>query len=300
MEDNIPLFNNYINQTLTPEEEAEFDKRLKSDKSFREEFRIYLFTLRGIIMEAEGDNMEFAYAVKNLSQEDFEKAIFRNPDIERFTLPSDYFSPLPSVRADYSSAIENDVTGDDDVRFSSVDEVFFKDSNLELNAIPSPSETNIMLPDSLAEKTETPSIKTSKRRIRERFLWISSIAALFIVGLFTVISVARNGDNQVDDVIAYYNQWATTSPRGGFDDAPDLSSLSGKELSVALKDLRSTYDNPEMSIQEREMAGFSLAIYYVKKHNRKEAKEILNEMIVKFAHDDEFTATCREVLKMLD
>ncbi|MDE7109280.1 MAG: hypothetical protein K2O49_04860, partial [Muribaculaceae bacterium] len=62
----------------------------------------------------------------------------------------------------------------------------------------------------------------------------------------------------------------------------------------------STYDNSGMSLQDREMAGFSLAIYYVKKHNRKEAKEILNEMIVKFADDDEFTATCREVLKMLD
>ncbi|MDE5976446.1 MAG: hypothetical protein K2G69_07845, partial [Muribaculaceae bacterium] len=137
-------------------------------------------------------------------------------------------------------------------------------------------------------------------RRRERFYWLGSIAALLIVGIFTVISVARSGEDKVDDVIAYYNQWAVNSARGGADELPDLSALKGEELTSAISSLRDTYENPKRSMQDREMAGFSLAIYYLQKHNRKEAIKLLSDMTVTFADDPEFVDSCREVLRLLE
>lgn len=65
----IELFDNYIFDTLSPEEKSAFDARLKTDKNFAEDFKVYLLTLRGIRLEAEGRDTEFAFALQNISKE---------------------------------------------------------------------------------------------------------------------------------------------------------------------------------------------------------------------------------------
>lgn len=82
MENNIPLFEDYLFERLSPTEKLEFDERLKSDKAFASDFRVFLIVVKGICKEAEQDNVEFAYAMRHISKADLLKIIGRH-DIKR-------------------------------------------------------------------------------------------------------------------------------------------------------------------------------------------------------------------------
>jgi hypothetical protein len=73
--DNIELFDKYINNELSSEERNEFDNRIKSDKEFSSEFKLYLFSVNGICREAEQDNIDFGVAIKNLTKEQLREII---------------------------------------------------------------------------------------------------------------------------------------------------------------------------------------------------------------------------------
>ena len=73
--ENIQLFEEYIAGSLSPEERTEFEKKLKSDKAFASDFKIYLFTVDGIIREAQQDNADFTNAMKHISKEELLKII---------------------------------------------------------------------------------------------------------------------------------------------------------------------------------------------------------------------------------
>lgn len=75
MDNKIELFERYIDREMTQEEETAFERRLRNDKEFLNDFRIYLFTVDGIIKEEMEDGIEFAHALKNISDAGFEKAI---------------------------------------------------------------------------------------------------------------------------------------------------------------------------------------------------------------------------------
>lgn len=68
MENNIQLFEDYLFDILSPTDKLAFEDKLKSDKSFALDFRIFLITVKGIYKEAEEENVEFAYAIKHLSK----------------------------------------------------------------------------------------------------------------------------------------------------------------------------------------------------------------------------------------
>lgn len=73
----IKLFDNYILDNLIPEEKIAFESRLKLDKAFAYDFKVYLFAIKGIQKEAEQDDMEFAVALKHLSKEQLKEIIGR-------------------------------------------------------------------------------------------------------------------------------------------------------------------------------------------------------------------------------
>ncbi len=75
LENNIELFERYVAEQLTPREKQEFEAQLREDKEFALDFRIYLFTLKGMCREAEQDNLEFGYAMKKISKQDLLKII---------------------------------------------------------------------------------------------------------------------------------------------------------------------------------------------------------------------------------
>lgn len=49
MENNIELFDRYIDGNLSVDEKQAFDERISSDTAFRMDFRLYLFTLRNCL-----------------------------------------------------------------------------------------------------------------------------------------------------------------------------------------------------------------------------------------------------------
>lgn len=71
----IDLYDKYINNQLSDKERDEFDSRLKTDKEFASDFKVYLFTVDGICREAHQDNLDFGLAMKCISREKLKEII---------------------------------------------------------------------------------------------------------------------------------------------------------------------------------------------------------------------------------
>lgn len=212
MENNIELFDRYIDGDLSADEKQAFDERIASDKAFRIDFRLYLFTLRGVCQEAEQENIEFGYAIKNISEAELMRIIGRSrqPRILRFSY------------------------------------------------------------------------------MRERLAWVASIAAVLIVGIFTVLNVRQTGMDKLDNTIVAYNY------------IPDANRGWESITSDDIPTLERAYQMaPTDDLQAQEDAGMRLAMAYLKIHDRKNAKEILTEMALRFTDDDEFVAQCQKILNQL-
>ena len=218
MENNIELFDRYIDDDLSADEKQAFDERIASDKAFRIDFRLYLFTLRGVCQEAEQENIEFGHAMKNISEAELMRIIGRNRQPRM-------------LRLSY---------------------------------------------------------------LRERLAWVASIAAVLIVGIFTVLNVRQTGMDRLDNTIVAYN-YIPESNRGesvirGWE---DITSNDIPTLEQAYKSA------PADDIQAQEDAGMRLAMAYLKVHDRKKAKDILTELSARFADDEEFSAQCNRILNQL-
>lgn len=212
MENNIELFDRYIDGSLGVDEKQDFDERIASDKAFRMDFRIYLFTLRGVCQEAEQENIEFGHAMKNISEAELMRIIGR--------------SRQPRIlRLSY---------------------------------------------------------------LRERLAWVASIAAVLIVGIFTVLNVRQTGMDKLDNTIVAYN-YIPDSNRG-------WESITSDDIPALEEAYKSA---PADDIQAQEDAGMRLAMAYLKVHDRKKAKDILTELSARFADDEEFSAQCNRILNQL-
>lgn len=213
MENNIEVFDRYIDGKLSAEEKLSFEQRLSANNNFALDFRIYLFTLKGIYEEVDQDNIEFGVAMKTISKEELLRIIGR--------------CSRPRV--------------------------------LRLNYL------------------------------RERMAWVASIAAILVIGIFSVLNVRQSGMDRLDNTIVAYN-YIPDSNRGWetitSDDIPTLE--------------RAYQMAPSDDIQAQEDAGMRLALAYLKIHDRKKAKEILAELSVRFADDEEFVAQCHKILNQLN
>ena len=73
--ENQELFDRYILGELSSHEKQEFDNRLEADKSFADDFAIYLLVVKGIQKEEEQDCAEFGIAMRNMSKEELKEII---------------------------------------------------------------------------------------------------------------------------------------------------------------------------------------------------------------------------------
>lgn len=213
MENNIEVFDRYIDGKLSAEEKLSFEQRLSADNNFALDFRIYLFTLKGIYEEVDQDNIEFGVAMKTISKEELLRIIGR--------------CSRPRV--------------------------------LRLNYL------------------------------RERMAWVASIAAILVIGIFSVLNVRQSGMDRLDNTIVAYN-YIPDSNRG-------WETITSNDIPT----LERAYQMaPSDDIQAQEDAGMRLALAYLKLHDRKKAKEILAELSVRFADDEEFVAQCHKILNQLN
>lgn len=79
--ENIELFDKYIKNELSQREKTEFDAKLKSDKAFAQDFKVYVTTVIGICKEAEQDNLEFGMAMKRLTKEQLREIIGQRKEV---------------------------------------------------------------------------------------------------------------------------------------------------------------------------------------------------------------------------
>lgn len=217
--DRIELFDNYILDNLTPEEKVAFDARLKSDKAFAYDFKVYLFAIKGIRQEAEQDNVEFASALKHFSKD--------------------------------------------------------------------------QLLDIIGRRSQPRILRISY--LRERLAWASSIAAILIIGFFTVFQVQRHGEYQLYDTIVAYNYVPDYDRSEG-----DINNYSDKEVKEILPQLEADYANaPSDDTQKCQDTGMRLAMAYLKLHDKAKAVKILEELASRFHDDEEFTARCNKIISQL-
>lgn len=73
--DNIELFDRYIRENFSQQERGEFDNRLKSDKEFAAEFKLFLFSANGICRETVQDDTDFGFAIKSLTKEQLREIV---------------------------------------------------------------------------------------------------------------------------------------------------------------------------------------------------------------------------------
>ena len=76
--DNIDLFDKYIKGELSEKERHEFATRLKDEKRFADDFKVYSATVIGICKEAEQNNKDFEMALKNISKKQLCEIIGKN------------------------------------------------------------------------------------------------------------------------------------------------------------------------------------------------------------------------------
>lgn len=215
----IELFDNYILDNFTPEEKIAFDAQLKSDRAFANDFKIYLFAIKGIRQEAEQDDIEFADALKHLSKEQLKEIIGRR-------------SQPRILRISY---------------------------------------------------------------LRERLAWAASVAAILIIGFFTMFQVQRHGQYQLYDTIVAYNYIPDYDRSGG-----DINNYSDKEVKDILPQLENDYANaPSDDIQRCQDAGMRLAMAYLKLHDKKKAVKTLEELAARFHDDEDFSARCNKIISQL-
>ncbi len=215
----IELFDNYILDNLAPEEKIAFDARLKSDWAFANDFKIYLFAIKGIRQEAEQNDMEFAVALKHLSKVQLEEIIGRR-------------SQPRILRISY---------------------------------------------------------------LRERLAWVSSVAAILIIGFFTVFQVHRYGQYQLYDTIVSYNYVPDYDRSDG-----DINNYSAREVKDILPLLEEDYANaPNDDVQKCQDTGMRLAMAYLKLHDKAKAVKTLEELAERFHDDEEFSVRCNKIISQL-
>lgn len=142
-----------------------------------------------------------------------------------------------------------------------------------------------------------------RSRLRERWAWISSVAAILVIGIFSIFFVRQSGMDRVDDMIVEANYIPDIS-RGTDRDGPRIQYAEAPDWIPSGEDIkyfeREYYAVTASDIQAGEDAGMRLAMVYLKVHDRDKAKAILTELSKRFADDTEFAAQCRKILEQLD
>ena len=144
---------------------------------------------------------------------------------------------------------------------------------------------------------------------RERWAWISGIAATILLAVFVVAYVHIMGMYKVDNaLVAYYDMEIPVfarSPRSASQrDMPrttrPIQAISKSELKRMLPSFQKDYDAiPVQDVQDKQITGRSLVMVYLKLHDRKQAKLVLNQLLEYYGDDEPFASDCKKILKQI-
>lgn len=242
--------------------EKDLDKNLES------------IIIDGLIKEAEQENADFAAAVKNMSDEEFEDMV-RQP-----------------AYADY----------DEDVRYSSVS---------ELDVSPIAASRMVAADRAMSlnyfdneDKTVEPAAASKPKVSRFKVFrpWIAAAVSAAAVILIVLIPSINTMNAKLCDSALYMSEAYITAPKGGF----DISSATIEQIKEELPNLEHQYQN---TIEKEgklvyfrdgfQDAGWTLAVAYLKLHKKNDAIKVLMALESQ-TKGTPFGNHCKELLKQLD
>ena len=232
--DNIDLFDKYIKGELSEEERQKFDTRMKTDKSFADDFKVYSAIVIGICKEAEQDNKDFEMAMKNISKEQLRETIGKK------------------------------------------------------------NESKEKSPQAASEV-----IKAIKPNFVRTWMWQAACWAVIIGGAaIWIMRADQNARYSVDNAI-YTSSYVYEGQSRGAINIPDLNSLSDTELKEKIPTFVTQFNECDITADIYEV-GYSLAMAYMRLHEREKAKKILNQMINKLSVDEDYTEEVSKLKSILN
>ena len=235
----IDLFDKYIKNQLSEKELSDFNERLKSDKDFAEDFKVYLLCVDGIIKEAEQDNLDFGHALKSISLE-------------------------------------------------------------ELKDIIGKSEVSTLKTEKDIKEIKLESDKGIKRRPFKinKWIWVAACYGILIGGGAIWIAKAdRDARFAVDNAIYACANIYTGGTRDAIS-VPDITKLNDNDLKDKLPQIEEIFSESH-SPENIYDSGYILAMAYFRLHDRKRAKEILQELVVRLSPFDDFTDEIMQIESIL-
>lgn len=125
-----------------------------------------------------------------------------------------------------------------------------------------------------------------------------SVAAVVVIAFTAVFRIQQQAEYAVDNAIYTFNAETVVSSRSGTTQI-DISKLNDNQLREQLPQLIKLYTT---AIDEQEIAdnGYSLAMAYIRLHEREEAKKILTQLIERFDGNEEFQGYVTKYKSVLD
>lgn len=113
-----------------------------------------------------------------------------------------------------------------------------------------------------------------------KLYWISSIAAIMILGFFAFQNIQNNYEKRIDDMLVEYN--IETVSRGSNEYLNNIAEdiVAGNNLDLKIQQLEKIYKTG--NLQERPIAGWYLVMAFIKQHNHDLATSTLNSLIQQY------------------
>lgn len=137
--------------------------------------------------------------------------------------------------------------------------------------------------------------RSSRRPFTRRVIKnLAAAAVILIIFAGSLGLVERHSRHAIDNLIVSYNDLPT--------EATGESIVRGEPnvTSADIPSLEYAYLHADTAdLQACEDAGMRLAMAYLRNHDRKKARKLLEEMAERFADDREFSAHCRQLLEQI-
>jgi hypothetical protein len=122
--------------------------------------------------------------------------------------------------------------------------------------------------------------RNSAAKIRSlNITWTISVAAVLIIGVFGIRSMKTNYENRNDNLLVEYNAGMVSRGAESGLDALMKNVTDGKELDATTKRLESIYNSDS---QDSPVAGWYLALSYIKQHDHSKAIATLKSLEQKY------------------
>ncbi|MCM1141180.1 MAG: hypothetical protein NC453_21650 [Muribaculum sp.] len=229
----------------------------------------------GLIKEAEQENADFAAAIRNMSDEEFEDMV-REPAF-----------------ADYDYGVRHDMA----INLTGSAEY---DSETMYAEIPSVRKAYRPIEDRI--EADGPTQSSKKSRVKIFRPWITAAVSAAAVLLLILIPSFNAINAKLCDSALYMSEAYITPAKGGFDISSATTEQIKEELPNLEQQYHSTIEKDGKLIYYRDGfqdAGWTLAVAYLKLHKKSDAIKVLKTLESQ-TQGTPFGNHCKELLKQLD